>query len=138
MNSPLSLRAGITTLLVTDLVVGGLELPGEGGNNPAMAGSAMWDPDTSPGSNNNDVWLNVLDPSQVSDESIRVSPLASPNSPASGWFNLSNLGLQGTRWYCQLLVQEYVVTGSPGVPTKTTKTGRWAGSRGHWFGVARS
>ncbi len=53
------------------------------------------------------------------------------SNPATGWFLLPNVQGQGTRWYCQLVVQEYRQLSSGALK----KSGRFAASRGHWFGV---
>lgn len=108
---------------------------GVGGDNPATAPIPVaWDPDPS-SSTNNSVWLNVWDPLAIlSPQWVRRQGPGAAQDAAAGWFYFPTVGSQGQRWYCQLLVEEYVVTGSP---PAAIRTGRFAASRGHWFGVAR-
>ncbi|MBP8298773.1 MAG: hypothetical protein KA020_00300 [Planctomycetes bacterium] len=101
------------------------------GNASSGAGSrptVKWDPDPS-STSNNDVFLNVDGPS-VTLATLTQGPGPASN-PATGWFSLPNVLGQDTRWYCQLLVQEYRQLSSGALK----KTGRFAASRGNWFGV---
>ncbi len=108
---------------------------GAGGSNPATAATPLpWDPDPS-SSTNNLVWLNVWDPTMIlGAQWVRRQGPGPAQDAAAGWFYFPTLGNQGQRWYCQILVEEYVETGTPPV---ASRTGRFAASRGHWFGVAR-
>ncbi len=102
------------------------------GQNPATMGGSQWSP---AGSGMSPIWLNVLSPAQavMGPPQVLTSPIFSPSNPSVGWFSFNDISLQGTRWYFQVLVDEYYQN-SQG---QWVPNGRRAASRGHWIGVAR-
>jgi len=98
--------------------------------NPAAGGPPAWDPDPASGQPHNNVWFNLRPDTTPAGVPLYYARLT--NVPGDSVFRLANIGPEGVRYYCQLLVQEMLVppAGSP-VPT-----GRWAASRGTWFRVA--
>lgn len=109
--------------------------------NPASGSAApSWNPDPSGGWNPtpfptpNQLWFNLRPEPGNGNVASPSSYKVSRNQAGISYFHLSTPLEAGERWYGQILVEQLRV----GTGGALQQTGRWAASRGFWFGVVPS